>query len=55
MPMIDYIYDNIVISPIPGQMVWEAVGRQWYAGEVACKGFKVCTSQGKSLLEHIRT
>ena len=43
MPMIDYIYYNLLISPTPGQMVWEAVGRQWYAGEVACKGFKVST------------
>ena len=26
-------------------MVWEAVGRHWYAGHLACKVFKVCTGK----------
>ena len=28
----------------PGQMMWEALGRHWYAGQVACKAFKVSYS-----------
>ena len=39
------ILDNLVFILLydPGQLVWEAVGRHWYAGHLACKVFKVCT------------
>ena len=39
------ILDNLVFILLydPGQLVWEAVGRHWYAGHLACKAFKVCT------------